>query len=228
MIDDIRKEFRQEIEKLREEWDGRIKGLEDRMSEMEKYIDEQKEKERKREEEIRALEAAERWFETGIGGERSSRRQAETGSLRQSSIVMSEVSKESSIFSDKEVKRIRRLVEEKEKEEKKDNIVIKGVKVSERVRKEDIEKFINEKLGLQVKAKWCRLSGKVVVVVGMESEEMKSEIMRNKNKLKGGKIFIENDLTWWERKTQEKIGKWAREERKKGKEAKNRLREDKN
>lgn len=108
---------------------------------------------------------------------------------------MSEVSKESSIFSDKKVKRIRRLVEEKEKEEKKDNIVIKGMKVSERVRKEDVEKFINEKLGLQVKAKWCRLSGKVVVV-GMESEEMKSEIMRNKNKLKGGKIFIENDLTW--------------------------------
>lgn len=50
MIDDIRKEFRQEIEKLREEWDGRIKGLEDRMSEMEKYIDEQREEERKREE----------------------------------------------------------------------------------------------------------------------------------------------------------------------------------
>lgn len=73
MIDDIRKEFRQEIEKLREEWDGRIKDLEDRMSEMEKYIDEQREKERKREEEVRALEAAEGWFKTGIGGERSSR-----------------------------------------------------------------------------------------------------------------------------------------------------------
>lgn len=31
--------------------------------------------------------------------------------------------------------------------------------------------------------------------------------MENKNKLRGGRIFIENDLTWNERKMQEKIHK---------------------
>jgi len=34
--------------------------------------------------------------------------------------------------------------------------------------------------------------------------------MRNKHKLKGGRVFIENDLSWEERKTQGEINKWAK------------------
>lgn len=40
--------------------------------------------------------------------------------------------------------------------------------------------------------------------------------MKRKNKLKGIKgeqIFIENDLTWEERKIQERINKWAKEKK---------------
>jgi len=37
------------------------------------------------------------------------------------------------------------------------------------------------------------------------SEEEKKEVMRKKNRIKGDQIFIENDLTWRERKTQERI-----------------------
>lgn len=37
---------------------------------------------------------------------------------------------------------------------------------------------------------------------------------------KGGRIFIENDLTWQERNMQEKIHRWPKEEREKGKEVK--------
>lgn len=44
--------------------------------------------------------------------------------------------------------------------------------------------------------------------------------MRNKSKLKGGIICIEHDLTWEERKVQEKIGRWVRAERDRGKEVK--------
>lgn len=33
----------------------------------------------------------------------------------------------------------------------------------------------------------------------------KLEIMRNKNKLRGGKIYIENDLSWEERKVQKQM-----------------------
>lgn len=40
-----------------------------------------------------------------------------------------------------------------------------------------------------------------MVIVGLENGEDKKEIMRRKSKLKGGNIFIDNDLTWEERKT---------------------------
>lgn len=45
--------------------------------------------------------------------------------------------------------------------------------------------------------------------------------MRNKNKLKGETIYIENDLTWEERKIQERISRWAKIQ--KGKEVKIRM-----
>lgn len=65
----------------------------------------------------------------------------------------------------------------------------------------------------------CRKSGKVLVTK-LKDWQMKRKVMKNKNKLKGDRIFIENDLTWQERKTQEKINKWAKEEREKDKEVK--------
>lgn len=48
---------------------------------------------------------------------------------------------------------------------------------------------------------WCRRSGKVVIV-RLENEVKKMAVMENKNKLKGGIIFIENDFTWEERQTE--------------------------
>jgi len=44
--------------------------------------------------------------------------------------------------------------------------------------------------------------------------------MRNKHKLKGGRVFIENDLSWEKRKTQGEINKWAKIQREKGIEVK--------
>lgn len=46
--------------------------------------------------------------------------------------------------------------------------------------------------------------------------KIRKKIMSNKNKLKGERIFIENDLSWEERKIQEKMNRWAREKREKG------------
>jgi len=57
-----------------------------------------------------------------------------------------------------------------------------------------------------------------VIVARIEGEEGKKEIMRNK--YKGERIFIENDLTYEERKIQEKMGRWARDERVRGVEVK--------
>jgi len=60
-------------------------------------------------------------------------------------------------------------------------------------------------------------------VVNLNSSEDKKEIMKGKSKLKGGNIFIDNDLTWEERKTQERINKWVKEQREKGKEVRSGL-----
>ena len=48
---------------------------------------------------------------------------------------------------------------------------------------------------------------KPVVIVKVDNEEMKKEVMRNKNKLRGGKIFFENDLSFEEKKMQTRINK---------------------
>lgn len=57
-----------------------------------------------------------------------------------------------------------------------------------------------------MKTEGYRVSG-TVIVVKLENEDKKKEIMSNKNKLKGERIFIENDLSWEERKIQEKMNR---------------------
>jgi len=48
--------------------------------------------------------------------------------------------------------------------------------------------------------------------------EEEKEVMRKKNRLKRDQIFIENDLTWEEKKIQERI--WVKERRNKGEDVK--------
>lgn len=75
---------------------------------------------------------------------------------------------------------------------------------------ERIEAFFKEKLDIICKVDACWRSGKVVVA-RLENEEGKLQVLRNKSKLIGERIFIEKDLTREERKIQEKINKWVRE-----------------
>lgn len=130
-------------------------------------------------------------------------------------------------LSSREVFKIKRLVMDKEREDRKRNVVIKGLKdsIDRREgsdRKEDIkiiENFFKEKLGVCSTIENCRRSGPVIIVK-LESDEGKVEIMRNKLKLIGEKIFIENDLCWEDRKIQEEINKWAKERKGKGEDIK--------
>lgn len=54
-----------------------------------------------------------------------------------------------------------------------------------------------------------------MIIVPVENGEAKEIIMKRKERLGRKKMFIENDLTWEERKRQEKIFKWVKEEREK-------------
>lgn len=68
---------------------------------------------------------------------------------------------------------------EKEKKERRDNIVIKRLKIEDRVTNKKMEGFIKEELGKEdVKVKRCRKSGKVIEV-SLEREKMKKGIMNN-------------------------------------------------
>ncbi|XP_014222235.1 centrosomal protein of 120 kDa-like [Trichogramma pretiosum] len=120
-------------------------------------------------------------------------------------------------LSEKEVIRMKKLVNEKEREERRLNVVIKGCKgMSENV-KVEVEKLLQDKIGVKVHFEAAWKSGQVVIG-RCQNAEQKEEIMRGKAKLVGSTIFIDNDLTFEERKVQERINRWAREQRDKGKE----------
>jgi len=130
-----------------------------------------------------------------------------------------------SSLSIREVERIRRWVTEKDREERRRNIILKEIKLPRGIEKdrkkeaEWVEKLIREKVGVDINVLGCRESG-TVLVIKLESEEEKKEVMRNKHRLKGEKIYIENDLSWEERSIQVKINKWAKEQKEKGLEVK--------
>ncbi|KAL7287491.1 hypothetical protein TKK_0018325 [Trichogramma kaykai] len=122
-------------------------------------------------------------------------------------------------LSQKEEVKMKRLVSEKDRHERRLNIVIKGLgNIGEKI-KEGIEKFLKEKLEIEAGLEAAGRSGQVVVRK-CTSYEQKEMIMKNKARLAGMRIYIENDLSFEDRKIQEKIARWARGQREKGKEVK--------
>lgn len=74
----------------------------------------------------------------------------------------------------------------------------KKIKEKENMRREDgVKEWVKNKLEVDCNVVTIRESGRVLRV---ESKEDKRVIMNNKHKLKGGKVFIENDLSSEERK----------------------------
>lgn len=65
---------------------------------------------------------------------------------------------------------------------------------------------MKEEIGVETNVLECRKSG-TVIIAKIESEVKKKEIMCNKNRLKGERIYIEHDLIREDRKRQEEIGK---------------------
>lgn len=211
------KVWKEEKETVREE----IKGLKEIIKECEKKISRLEER----------TTELENWEKAGIeeGGTSGEGSEREDGrsiySYRSGRSSVTGRSSGGSRLSDREVDKIKRWVVEKDREERRCNIIIKGVRVPEGARKDRKEgkewaaALIKEKIGVECGVVGCRESG-TVVIVKLENEEAKKEIMRNKFKLKGDRIYIENDLSWEERKIQEKINKWAKGQKEKGLEVK--------
>ena len=56
-----------------------------------------------------------------------------------------------------------------------------------------------------------------IILVKMSSYDSKREIMKNRSKLKGSRIYVDDDLTSEDDKIQRNIRKWAKAESAKGK-----------
>jgi len=120
------------------------------------------------------------------------------------------------------IKILERRWERKERNDRRRNILIKGLKAGEGELKERVEEIL-ERVGGDIKVEEVRSiqAGKTekgrLVIVRLKSEEMRGRVLSNKRKLKGGEIWIDEDLTWEERRSRWKIRRIVREEEAKGK-----------
>lgn len=97
------------------------------------------------------------------------------------------------------------IEEDREREKRRNNIIIKGLDEKGRCTKDWIENWPKTEINVEVKIKkvWEITIGKEKKIVGTQCEEegMKKRAMENKSKLGKKKIYIENVLTWLERRT---------------------------
>ncbi|XP_020295824.1 golgin subfamily A member 6-like protein 22 [Pseudomyrmex gracilis] len=211
------KEFLEEWRKKEQVQDIKIRILEERIDEIGKIVKEMKEREEEREE----YWMAEREEMSG----KSVASAASALSRDMNSHIGSASDKSVDRLSVREVHKIKSLISDKEKEDRKKNVVVKGIVEDKELEliKEDPKRwakfFFKSKLRLDCNVVQGKVSDKVVVIK-LSSDEEKKAVMENKNRLRGEKIFIQHDLTWEERKIQEEIYKWVKEKREKGEEVK--------
>jgi len=122
------------------------------------------------------------------------------------------------------IRGMERRLERKEREERRKNVIIKGIKG--RKGKDEIEKEVQGLLrdvGIEVELEGIKVIGEGKkgetgsIVVKMRKMEQKRELMIRKRKVRERGIIIKDDLTWRERKMKWKLEEIARQERGKGK-----------
>ncbi|KAK9736665.1 hypothetical protein QE152_g11390 [Popillia japonica] len=110
-----------------------------------------------------------------------------------------------------------------EKKEIQNNIIINGIAVEREnpnQLKEKIETKLEAYLGIKSKIKEVTKISKTMCNVELENYSDKRDILKNKKKIRRvneGKIYINEDLTYNDRRIQKEIRKIAKQEREKGK-----------
>lgn len=116
----------------------------------------------------------------------------------------------------KQVKEMEIMREKKDREERKNNIIIKGLNVGKGRNglEKKVEEFVKERLGVEAKVERARLiGGGRVIQAKIKDQENKRRIMESKSRLGKEEIYIENDRTVKEREIQRKIVKMAKEQK---------------
>jgi len=204
--------MRKEMKEIKENWKIREEGLERKIDDLEERI---KILERQEEEgNEKWEERIENITEKGIillegrkGEEQQQDRKAES---------INEIGEE--------VRKLKRIMEEKEKKERKNKVIIRGLNPGKTGLKEEAKAFLEKDFGAKESIKEIQVigreSGRGVVMVEMEKWEEKEKIMKEKSKLYGRNIFIDHDMIKEERKVQRRLRERARKEREEGKKVK--------
>lgn len=160
-VDKVRESICKEIRKLKEEWEKKLDNVKGRIIAIEKFIIEQREENKKWIEEMKKLENDRGREEDLENIECASGYSAKSNYTAVSRRTMSNGSwdRYSNCLSEAEINKVRKYIKDKEREERKDNIVIKGIKIDENMSKLKIEEFIKEKLGVEIKIKGWRAIG---------------------------------------------------------------------
>lgn len=118
--------------------------------------------------------------------------------------------------------RITKLEEKTERIEsqnRRNNVIIKGLAVEQNV-EEEVNRLLESKLNSEIKPESIKpiknIRNTPIILLKFKNSEDKNHIMKNRSKLKGSEIYIENDMTKEERRIQFVIRKRAKEERRKG------------
>lgn len=222
-IRDIGREGREGREDIRsikgrlEEWDDnwrkekervweKLEGIDQKMEASDKKGDKEREEIRKRLEKLEQRDVNVRQLEKRIeelGGKRRGEKAEEEGGkagVPEENEVVKELRREISEMKWRE--------EKKERERRRSNVVIKGLKLRTEKGEEEVRKLLNEGLGLEVTVREVKRVGTVDregrgrLVVKLEDEDQKRRIMTGKRKLKRRKERIEEDRAWGERRVQ--------------------------
>jgi len=123
-----------------------------------------------------------------------------------------------------EMQKVKTIIENQERIERKNNIVIMRLENSSKNAKDRAIEFFKEKLEIQIedKVKWVKEVGinKKLILVSLKDWEDKQEVMGEKGQLKGTKIYINHDLSREDRDIQCKLKEIAKQEREQGAEVK--------
>lgn len=118
-----------------------------------------------------------------------------------------------------QIRKLEEKVERVEKDKIRNSLVISGISINtnnEDIWKETMENMLEVELKLRIKIKKAYKISEERCIIETNQWADKLQILKEKSKLRGKKIFIESALTETEQKIQKKIRDVARKEREKG------------
>ena len=115
---------------------------------------------------------------------------------------------------DKQIKELEMKVERMERSEKRNNIILWGMRAERGKEKEAVSKFLEEKMEVKVSIEKAWMIKDKAVGIQIKTFEEKKKVMEKRAKLKGTDIVLGDDMTDKEREMQKVIKNKAMEEKK--------------